>query len=124
MGYLFAPLAFVIGIPWGEAVQAGGLLGIKLVLNEFVAFAQFGPSIAQYSDKTVAVMTFALAGFANFGTIGILLGGIGGMAPTGGATSPASGCGPFSPPAWPTCSTARSPACSSTDRAGRRVQGP
>lgn len=81
MGYLFAPLAFVIGIPWEEAVQAGGLLGIKLVLNEFVAFAQFGPSIAQYSDKTVAVMTFALAGFANFGTIGILLGGIGGMAP-------------------------------------------
>lgn len=81
LGYLFAPLAFVIGIPWGEAVQAGGLLGIKLVLNEFVAFAQFGPSIAQYSDKTVAVMTFALAGFANFGTIGILLGGIGGMAP-------------------------------------------
>lgn len=81
LGYVFAPLAFVIGIPWEEAVQAGGLLGIKLVLNEFVAFAQFGPSIAQYSDKTVAVMTFALAGFANFGTIGILLGGIGGMAP-------------------------------------------
>ncbi len=81
LGYVFAPLAFVIGIPWEEAVQAGGLLGIKLVLNEFVAFAQFGPSIAQYSDKTVAVMTFSLAGFANFGTIGILLGGIGGMAP-------------------------------------------
>lgn len=81
VGYVFAPLAFVIGIPWDEAVRAGGLLGIKLVLNEFVAFAQFGPNIAQYSDKTVAIMTFALAGFANFGTIGILLGGIGGMAP-------------------------------------------
>jgi CNT family concentrative nucleoside transporter len=81
-GYVLAPLAFIIGVPWEEAVRAGAFIGQKIVLNEFVAFADFAPSIQELSDKTVAVVTFALSGFANFGSLAILLGGLGGMAPS------------------------------------------
>ncbi len=81
LGYLFAPVAFVIGVPWSEAIQAGSFLGQKVVLNEFVAYADFGPRVGEFSEKTVAIVTFALAGFANFGSIAILIGGIGGIAP-------------------------------------------
>ena len=82
LGYVFAPIAFVIGVPWAEAVPAGSFIGQKVVLNEFVAYANFGPRVGEFSEKTVAIVTFALAGFANFGTIAILLGGVGGMAPS------------------------------------------
>ena len=81
LGYVFSPLAFAIGVPWQEAVQAGSFIGQKLVLNEFVAYASFAPQIAELSDKTVMVISFALCGFANLSSLAILLGGLGGMAP-------------------------------------------
>jgi CNT family concentrative nucleoside transporter len=81
LGYVFAPVAFVIGVPWREALDAGSFIGQKVTPNEFVAYSNFGPRVGEFSEKTVAIVTFALAGFANFGTIAILLGGVGGMAP-------------------------------------------
>lgn len=82
LGVVFAPLAFVIGVPWSEAVIAGGFIGQKLVLNEFVAYAAFAPEIASLSPKTVIVVSFALCGFANLSSLAILLGGLGEMAPS------------------------------------------
>ncbi|MBM7578278.1 NupC/NupG family nucleoside CNT transporter [Jeotgalibacillus terrae] len=82
LGYIFAPLAFAIGIPWDEAVRAGNFIGQKLVLNEFVAYANFAPEMDSFSDKTVAVITFALCGFANISSLAILLGGLGNLAPS------------------------------------------
>ncbi len=82
LGYVFAPVAFVIGVPWSEALDAGSFIGQKTILNEFVAYSNFGPRVDEFSEKTVAIVTFALAGFANFGTIAILIGGVGGMAPS------------------------------------------
>jgi CNT family concentrative nucleoside transporter len=81
LGYVFAPIMFVIGVPWNEAIDAGSFLGQKLVLNEFVAFSNFGPQAGDFSQKTTAIITFALTGFANFGSLAILLGGLGGIAP-------------------------------------------
>ncbi len=81
LGYLFSPLAFVIGVPWGEAVQAGSFIGQKLVLNEFVAYSNFAPEIGTFSEKTAAIISFALCGFANLSSLAILLGGLGGLAP-------------------------------------------
>ncbi|WP_339235138.1 nucleoside transporter C-terminal domain-containing protein [Oceanobacillus sp. FSL W7-1281] len=80
-GYLFSPLAIIMGIPWNEALLAGSLLGEKLILNEFVAFTSFSEVIGQFSDKSTAIMTFALSGFANIGSIGIILGIMLGVAP-------------------------------------------
>ncbi|MEG0384547.1 MAG: NupC/NupG family nucleoside CNT transporter [Solibacillus sp.] len=82
LGVLFSPLAFAIGVPWAEAVQAGSYIGQKLVLNEFVAYTSFSQSISVLSDKTVIVVSFALCGFANLGSLAILLGGIGSLAPS------------------------------------------
>jgi len=82
LGILFAPLAFAIGVPWSEAVTAGGFIGQKLVLNEFVAYASFAPEIASLSPKTVIVVSFALCGFANLSSLAILLGGLGSLAPS------------------------------------------
>lgn len=82
LGYVFAPVMLVIGVPWSEAIQAGSFLGQKLVLNEFVAFLEFGTQTGEFSDKTAAIITFALTGFANFSSIAILIGGIGGIAPS------------------------------------------
>ncbi|MCY7777357.1 NupC/NupG family nucleoside CNT transporter [Bacillus haynesii] len=81
LGYVFAPLAFVIGVPWDEAVQAGSFIGQKLVLNEFVAYSNFAPMFDQFSVKTASIISFALCGFANLSSVAILLGGLGGMAP-------------------------------------------
>ncbi|ALU38754.1 nucleoside transporter [Kocuria flava] len=81
-GYVFAPVMFAVGVPWAEALDAGSFLGQKLVLNEFVAFADFAPQIEDYSPKAQAIVTFALTGFANFGSLAILLGGLGGIAPS------------------------------------------
>lgn len=82
LGWIFAPLAFVIGVPWAEAVQAGSYIGQKLVLNEFVAYSAFAPDIASLSPKTVLVVSFALCGFANLSSMAILLGGLGALAPS------------------------------------------
>lgn len=81
LGWIFAPLMFLIGVPWEEAIRAGSFLGQKLILNEFVAFANFAPNIGNFSDKAAAIITFSLTGFANFGSLAILLGGLGGIAP-------------------------------------------
>ncbi|MBN8194527.1 NupC/NupG family nucleoside CNT transporter [Bacillus sp. NTK074B] len=81
LGYVFAPLAFAIGVPWHEAVTAGNFIGQKLVINEFVAYSAFAPEIGNLSDKTVAIISFALCGFANLSSLGILLGGLGNLAP-------------------------------------------
>ncbi|MGB3632717.1 MAG: NupC/NupG family nucleoside CNT transporter [Rubrobacteraceae bacterium] len=81
LGYIFAPLMFLIGVPWEEAIRAGSFLGQKLILNEFVAFANFAPNVGNFSDKAAAIITFSLTGFANFGSLAILLGGLGGIAP-------------------------------------------
>ncbi|MBV1879486.1 MAG: NupC/NupG family nucleoside CNT transporter [Pseudomonadales bacterium] len=81
LGYVFAPLAYLLGVPWHEAVAAGGLIGQKIVLNEFVAYIGFIDIKANLSQQSQIIITFALCGFANFASIAILLGGIGGMAP-------------------------------------------
>lgn len=81
LGYVFSPIAWLIGIPWDEAMQAGSYIGQKLVLNEFVAYVDFIANGQALSDHTKAVITFALCGFANFSSIAILLGGLGMMAP-------------------------------------------
>ncbi|MHA7816029.1 MAG: NupC/NupG family nucleoside CNT transporter [Pseudohaliea sp.] len=82
LGTLFRPLAFLLGVPWDEAVVAGNLIGQKLVLNEFVAYAAFSEDRAQLGAHAQAVVSFALCGFANFSSIAILLGGIGTLAPS------------------------------------------
>lgn len=81
LGYVFAPIAFIIGVPWEEAVRAGSFIGQKLVLNEFVAYSNFGPEIPSLSDKTAMIISFALCGFANLSSMAILIGGLGSMAP-------------------------------------------
>jgi CNT family concentrative nucleoside transporter len=86
LGYLFAPLAWMMGIPWEDCTRSGELLGIKMVANEFVAYAQLSSwmqsgSEVNLSERTIAILTYALCGFANFSSIGIQIGGIGGMAP-------------------------------------------
>ena len=81
LGYLFKPVAFMIGIPWAEAQLAGNLIGQKLVFNEFLAYATFTEEIENFDTKSQAIITFALCGFANFSSIGIILGGLGSMIP-------------------------------------------
>ncbi|USD64755.1 NupC/NupG family nucleoside CNT transporter [Vibrio sp. SCSIO 43136] len=86
LGYIFAPLAFLIGVPWAEATVAGEFIGMKTVANEFVAYSQFAPYLAEspevvLSEKTKAIISFALCGFANLSSIAILLGGLGSLAP-------------------------------------------
>lgn len=81
LGWVFAPVMFVVGVPWSEAVAAGSFVGQKTIVNEFVAFSAFGPVAEDFSDKTRAIVTFALTGFANLGSLAILLGGLGGLAP-------------------------------------------
>lgn len=81
LGWIFAPLMVVIGVPWHEAIAAGGLVGEKLAINEFLAFTDFGPHAASFSEKTRVIITFALTGFANFSSLAILLGGLGGLVP-------------------------------------------
>lgn len=81
LGWIFAPVAWLIGVPWDEASTVGSLLGQKTVINEFVAYASLGPLIPSLDPKTVLITTFALAGFANFGSIAIQLGSFGSLAP-------------------------------------------
>lgn len=81
IGYLFAPVMLLLNIPWSEALQAGGLFGTKIVLNEFVAYIELGKVAATLSPATVATVTFALCGFANFSSIAIQMAVIGNLAP-------------------------------------------
>ncbi len=81
LSYIFAPIAFLIGVPWEDASTAGSLIGQKLVLNEFVAYLNFTPLIPDLNEKTVAIISFALCGFANLSSVAVLLGGLGSIAP-------------------------------------------
>ncbi len=81
LGYILSPLAWIIGIPWSEATIVGGLIGEKIVLNEFVAYLHLGQIKDTLSEHSVLISTYALCGFANFSSIAIQLGGIGGLAP-------------------------------------------
>ncbi len=80
-GWIFAPVAWVIGIPWHDCVAIGNLLGIRMVLNELVAFSFLGPMKAALDPRSFTIATFALCGFANFSSIGMQIGGIGALAP-------------------------------------------
>ncbi|MFC0180968.1 NupC/NupG family nucleoside CNT transporter [Thorsellia kenyensis] len=93
LGWLFSPLAFLIGVPWDEAQLAGSFIGQKLVLNEFVAYLSFVEYVGEnasvvpttgivMTEKTTAIISFALCGFANFSSIAILLGGLGSLIPS------------------------------------------
>ena len=82
LGYVFAPVAWLLGVPWNEAVIAGSFIGQKVVVNEFVAYLDFINYRDTLSTHTQAIVTFALCGFANLSSIAILLGGLGGMAPS------------------------------------------
>lgn len=81
LGYILSPLAWIIGIPWSEAMIVGGLIGEKIVINEFVAYLHLGQIKHTISEHSVLITTYALCGFANFSSIAIQLGGIGGLAP-------------------------------------------
>jgi CNT family concentrative nucleoside transporter len=80
-GVLFAPIAWVIGVPWRDCLAIGNLLGTRMVLNELVAFSMLGPQRAMLDPRSFTIATFALCGFANLSSIGIQLGGIGALAP-------------------------------------------
>lgn len=81
LGWVFAPVAWLAGIPLDDMHRGGSLIGQKLVLNEFVAYVELAENYAKLSEKTKAICSVALCGFANFSSIAILLGGLGGMAP-------------------------------------------
>jgi CNT family concentrative nucleoside transporter len=80
-GWIFAPVAWVIGIPWHDCLAIGNLLGVRMVLNELVAFSYLGPLRASLDPRSYTIATFALCGFANFSSIGIQIAGIGALAP-------------------------------------------
>jgi CNT family concentrative nucleoside transporter len=86
LGWLFQPVAWLMGIEWKDCSRAGELLGLKMAANEFIAYGQLSEwakpeSTVEISERTRQIMTYALCGFANFSSIGIQLGGIGGIAP-------------------------------------------
>lgn len=92
LGWVFSPIAYLIGVPWSEAMVAGSFIGQKIIVNEFVAFMNFGQylqaeelvkaaGLQVLSDHTKAIISFALCGFANLSSVAILLGGLGSMAP-------------------------------------------
>jgi len=80
-GWVFAPVAWSMGVPWRDAPTVGNLLGTRMALNEFVAYSQLGALKASLDPKSFTIATFALCGFANFSSIGIQIGGIGALAP-------------------------------------------
>ncbi|MDP2052482.1 MAG: NupC/NupG family nucleoside CNT transporter [Acidobacteriota bacterium] len=81
-GWVFAPVAWSLGVPWQDAATVGNLLGTRMVLNEFIAFAQLGGLKETLDPRSFTIATFALCGFANFASIGMQIGGIGALAPT------------------------------------------
>jgi CNT family concentrative nucleoside transporter len=93
LGWVFSPIAYLIGVPWSEAMVAGSFIGQKIIVNEFVAFMNFGQylqaeelvraaGLQVLSDHTKAIISFALCGFANLSSVAVLLGGLGSMAPS------------------------------------------
>ena len=80
-GVAFAPVAWLVGVPWKDCLTVGNLLGTRMVLNELVAFSMLGPMKGTLDPRSFTIATFALCGFANFGSIGIQIGGIGALAP-------------------------------------------
>jgi len=82
LGTLFQPIAYIMGVPWSEANLAGSLIGEKIVINEFVAFIDFIAHAKELSPKSQIIVIFALCGFANFGSIAVVIGGMGALAPT------------------------------------------
>jgi len=81
-GWVFAPVAWSMGVPWRDAPTIGNLLGTRMALNEFVAYSQLGPMKSTLDPRSFTIATFALCGFANFSSIGIQIGGIGALAPS------------------------------------------
>ena len=81
LGFLFRPVAWLMGVPWVDTGTIGGLLGTRMVLNEFIAYAQLGPLRATLQPVSFTIATFALCGFANISSVGIQIGGIGALAP-------------------------------------------
>ena len=85
LGYLFSPLAYIMGVSWDNSALAGGLIGQKLAINEFVAYVNFSPYLREAAGaldpKTIAVISFALCGFANFGSIAVVVGAFSAVAP-------------------------------------------
>jgi hypothetical protein len=81
LGYVMAPLVWLAGVPWAEATTAGALMGTKTILNEFLAYQQLAANMQALDPRTVRIASFALCGFANFGSLAIVLGGLGGMVP-------------------------------------------
>ena len=81
-GWVFAPVAWSLGVPWKDAATIGNLLGTRMVLNEFIAFAQLGGMKDVLDPRSFTIATFALCGFANFASIGMQIGGIGALAPS------------------------------------------
>ena len=80
-GWAFAPIAWLMGVPWAEATRAGALLGTKIILNELIAYLQFAQSGEALSAQSRTILTYALCGFTNFGSVGILVGGMGTLVP-------------------------------------------
>lgn len=99
-GYLFAPVAWLIGVPWSEATVAASLIGKKIAVNEFVAFADLMAVKDQLSAHSQAIVTFALCGFANLTSIAMLMGGLGGVVPTAVQTLHALALKRFLPRHW------------------------
>jgi CNT family concentrative nucleoside transporter len=81
LGWVMAPVVWLIGVPWSEAPAAGSLMGIKTVLNELLAYLRLAELAPDLSDRTRLIMTYALCGMANFGSVGIMVGGLTAMAP-------------------------------------------
>jgi concentrative nucleoside transporter, CNT family len=81
LGWLFRPIAWIMGVPWRDSGTVGSLLGTRMVLNEFIAYSQLGPLKSQLDPRSFTIASFALAGFANFASVGIQLGGIGALVP-------------------------------------------
>jgi CNT family concentrative nucleoside transporter len=82
LGWLMAPVVWLIGVPWAEAQTAGALMGVKTILNEFIAYLELAALPPEaLSERSRLIMTYALCGFANFGSLGIMIGGLGAMAP-------------------------------------------
>ena len=80
-GWGLAPVAWLMGVPWADAPQAGSFLGTKVILNEFIAYLEFAAHGETLSERTRLILTYALCGFANFGSLGILIGGMGTLVP-------------------------------------------
>jgi len=81
LGWVFSPIAWVMGVPWHDSGTIGSLLGTRMVLNEFIAYAQLGPMKAALDPVSFTIATFALCGFANISSVGIQIGGIGALVP-------------------------------------------